>query len=69
MPAGNLDGSVPARARRNAALLFMASSAGGLPKSGNVSLSSPGDSGIVSLSGVDRPLAVGGPHGCSVLPF
>ena len=55
-PAGNLEGTVPARARRvGLSKLF---SAGGA-KSGNPSWL--GDSGMVSRSGVDPPLA-GGPH-------
>ena len=55
-PAGNLEGTVPARALRvGLSRLF---SPGGM-KSGKPSWL--GDSGIVSLRGVDPPLA-GGPH-------
>ena len=52
----NLEGTVPARARR--AGLWELLSDGGI-KSGNPSWL--GDSGMVSLSGVEPPLA-GGPH-------
>jgi len=63
--AGNRDGTVPALVRR----VELADDAGPLApalawvesKSGK--LSDPGDSGIVSLSGVECPLpVVGGPH-------
>ncbi len=53
---GNLEGTVPARARRVGLNILL--SEGGM-KSGNPSWL--GDSGIVSLNGVEPPLA-GGPH-------
>lgn len=64
-PAGeNLDGKVPALALLVAdAWLLEASALVGALKSGKVSLF--GDSGIVSLSGVECPL-VGGPHICGL---
>lgn len=58
---GNWEGTVPARLLRELdSLLGTLVSFADVPRSGKVS--SPGDSGIVSLRGVERPLAVGGPH-------
>lgn len=69
--AGKREGTVPARVRRTE---FDAESEPGLPadawpasKSGKLSL--PGDSGIVSRSGVECPLpVVGGPQICGDNP-
>lgn len=69
--AGNREGTVPARVRRTE---FDAESEPGLPpigwpasKSGKLSL--PGDSGMVSRSGVECPLpVVGGPQICGESP-
>ena len=58
----NLEGTVPARALRGAPCVVL--SGGGI-KSGNPSWL--GDSGIVSLKGVEPPLA-GGPHRFGVRP-
>ena len=58
-PGGNLEGTVPALVLRMLELRD-GTSMEAADRSGKVS--SPGDSGIVSRSGVERPLAVGGPH-------
>lgn len=62
-PGGNRDGTVPARAllRRLPGLLLLR----GGTRSGNPSWL--GDSGIISLNGVDPPLA-GGPQTLGVSP-
>lgn len=56
-PAGNLDGTVPARARRVWGKL---SGVGSWAKSGKPSV---GDSGMFSRRGVELPLVGGPPHG------
>jgi hypothetical protein len=56
-PGGNLDGTVPARARRVCGRL---SGVGRLVKSGKASV---GDSGMLSRSGVEFPLVGGPPQG------
>ena len=63
--AENLDGRVPARARRVDVCAADAGSGMDWLKSGK--LSPLGDSGIVSRSGVELPL-VGGPHICGARP-
>lgn len=56
-PAGNRDGTVPARARRVEGKL---SGVGSWAKSGNPSV---GDSGMFSRKGVELPLVGGPPQG------
>jgi hypothetical protein len=61
-PGENLDGTVPARARRVCGRL---SGVGSWVKSGNPSV---GDSGIFSRRGVELPLVGGPPHGFTGIP-
>ena len=61
-PGENLDGTVPARARR---LCGKLSGVGSWVKSGKPSV---GDSGMFSRSGVEFPLVGGPPQGCNGKP-
>jgi hypothetical protein len=67
---GNRDGTVPARVRRvELGFVVDAEPVVTCPESKSGKLSLPGDSGIVSRSGVEWPLpVVGGPHSCGDRP-